>query len=159
MFGLFRRRRDITIPRPPEVGVYAVVMRARAMSMIRDDMGCEIMGYPHDPTYAMLSTDSVGWVGDWLRRVRRHLRARGYGYQLHDRDCDDMAMLAIALRQLLRTERAAPLAVRLTVRLQDGNYHMTTAWSSDRGWQILEPQTGERTPLADYPHKILGAFF
>lgn len=114
--------------------------------------------------YELYSAVNASWFKRYLRWFEKELRALGLTYQRETWDCDDfsMALNAFADLALLRNKAHPPphLIGRLVV-YQDhrwsgvaaGGLHELVIVRTERGWKVVEPQTGDIEDLEDYPNR------
>jgi hypothetical protein len=114
--------------------------------------------------YEQYSAVKAAWFKRYVRWFEKELRALGLTYQREMWDCDDfsMALNAFADLALLRNKSHPPphLIGRLVV-YQDrrwsgvaaGGLHELVIVRTERGWQVVEPQTGEIESLEEYPNR------
>lgn len=158
MLGWLFGKRSPRIPLPPRKITQRVKLtRSGASRQLQQQYGRNVRGDLHDALYAGLDDDAAEALAGWLGEVHSSLDHAGFGYKASVSDCDDIAAMAMAVRRLLPTDYT-PLAVRQSVHLPDGGLHMDVAFFMANGWIMIEPQTGEWWPAADYPRDIRWVF-
>ena len=111
-----------------------------------------------DGKYVLLEESGIPKLAGWFHEIQQNMDFAGVGVIKNVSDCDDIAATAVALRRMLPAP-FSPLAVKQLVQIPGGNYHMDTAWATNNGWYVIEPQDGQTWRLEDYPNTIIRAYY
>lgn len=114
--------------------------------------------------YETYSVVHAGWMKSFVKWFEKELKVLGLTYQDESWDCDDysVALNAFVDLALLRNKSHPPpqLVGRLVVYqdrrwagVRAGGVHELVIVRTERGWLVVEPQSGEFGKLDDYPNR------